>query len=144
MTPPTHGNSCLASSRLSSNEDGSTSYLPLFDHLQDDPCCPPGRCLSHHALGYLPRLQGIVQSQTSDVGMSACNQLKWDISYTGSNPYNCCTVVIVNYIIELCKYCIPYPIWNSCICDLHTADLKLVSQSHVWCKYAIPIQCNTN
>lgn len=49
----THSNGSLSCARLASNQHCPASNVTIFDHLQNDPCCPTGGQLAYHPLGHL-------------------------------------------------------------------------------------------
>lgn len=49
----THSNGSLSCARLASDQYCPASNVTIFDHLQNDPCCPTGGQLANHALGHL-------------------------------------------------------------------------------------------
>lgn len=49
----THSDRGLPGARLASDQHRSSSYVAIFDHLQNDPCCPARGQLADHPLGHL-------------------------------------------------------------------------------------------
>lgn len=49
----THSNGSLSCARLASNQYCPASDVSIFDHLQNDPCCPTGGQLTNHPLRHL-------------------------------------------------------------------------------------------
>lgn len=69
----THGDGGLPSARLAGDENGPTGDVPIFDHLENETCCPTGSQLADHPLGHLQG-EASHQRQTLVVGTMRSGQ----------------------------------------------------------------------
>lgn len=79
----THSNGSFSCARLASNQYCPASNVTIFDHLQNDPCCPTGGQLTNHPLGHLPENRNrYPSSQIQHTLMHICTLFYTETQYS--------------------------------------------------------------